>query len=104
VRIASRSVAAFEQLAVQGQARQVRADHGNRQRRRGGRRGLRQRCGPGIHPAAAEAGQRRVVCARGDEGHAEGQFGRGRTGGQRQRAPAEQVDEVGIEPKAGVGP
>ena len=51
-------------------------------------------------PARTEAGERRVVAARRDEGHAERQAAAGEAGRQRQRAPAEQVDEVGVARRA----
>ena len=47
-------------------------------------------------PCAAEARERGVACARRDERDAERQPARGEAGRQRERAPAEQVDEVGV--------
>ena len=107
--------AAFQQLAIQRQAREVRADHGQRQRR--------LRCGPAhwlLHgqgralcrtqrlrhrglPALAPTQQRHVGVGGADEGHAKWQTRCGETAGQRQRRPAQKVDEVGVGAQHGIG-
>jgi hypothetical protein len=53
-------------------------------------------------PAQAEAGERGVARGRPDEGDAERQPVAREAGRQRQRAPAEQVDEVGVAAELGV--